>query len=999
MNLETYNTDDLRILFRKLEKENQYLKTLLDKADIPYALNEHFDYDPTESVEYDADQASRINKYEPNLAIANKFFSMFWGRQDVYAKRSKKGAYYPQCENRWKHICPKQQKQRKICEDCELKSWVRLTPQVVLAHLNGYKDDGTDVIGVYPAHSDGTCRFIVFDFDSHEKGSEENDFANTDNEWYDEVEALRLICKDNGIDTLVERSRSGRGAHVWIFFNKPVDVVAARNFGFLLLDKGATSVNLKSFKYYDRMYPSQDVLNSIGNLIALPLQGQAVKKGNSVFVDENWNAYPNQLNHLFATHKLTRGEVESKISRWQLDLAIGGASSDYSKQKYRPKPWKREQNLFSCDVTGSLSITLADGVYVDTLNINPRLQNQIRCMATIDNPIFYKNKRLGYSNYYHFSSIYLGTDENGYIKIPRGLLEKLTEACDKAGINYSIDDQRERGQPIRCSFNGSLKEEQDIAAEVMLNFDNGILSAATAFGKTVVCSYLIAKRKVNTLILVDKVNLLSQWTEELGKFVLCNETLPEYTTKTGRIKKRSSVVGNLSGTKDTLTGIIDVATVGSLFRRGDFHEKINTYGMVILDECHHAAAATCQAILRKVNAKYVYGVSATPIRSDNLDKINFMYLGPIRHKYTALERAVKQGIDHFVIPRFTRVINVSINQDDINSSYKLIAESEIRNQQIIDDVRKCISEQRTPVILTKFKEHAKLFYDSLENDAKNVFIMYGDNTSKENDSIREQLLSTPPSESLILVATGQIIGEGFNLPRLDTLMLAAPVSFEGRLEQYVGRLNRDFEGKNEVIVYDYVDSHLTVFNNMFLKRLRAYKKIGFKVKTDSKTDSLAEKQKTSAIFTSKDYYEIFERDLVEAEYEIVISSPDISHNKVERFINIIKARQESGVRVSVITENPDNRLVGNPVYIMDLIRQLRDAGINVGYTDNINEHYAVIDKALVWHGGMNLLGKADVWDNLIRVKDIGAAAELLEISFSGDKMESIEFYEHKAAPE
>jgi len=523
MNLEVYNIDQLRTLFRRLEKENLYLKTLLKKADIPFPFIEYFNYSPTESVEYDVDQSDRIHTYEPNHEIANRFFSMFWGRQDVHAKRSRKGAYFPQCENRWKHICPKQQGQKQFCEDCESKLWARLTPEIILAHLRGHREDGTDVIGVYPLHSDGTCRFIVFDFDNHEKGSEANDFANTNNEWHDEVEALRLICLKNGIEALVERSRSGCGAHLWILFSKPVDAATARSFGFLLLDKGASSVNLKSFKYYDRMYPSQDVSNSIGNLIALPLQGQAARNGNSVFVDENWNAYPDQLSHLFAIKKLLPEEIEDKINQWQLDVAISGTSSDYAKQKYRQKPWNREQNLYAGDVVGSLSIVLADGIYVDTLNTNPRIQNQIRCMATIDNPVFHKNKRLGYSNYYNFSSIYLGMDVNGYIKIPRGLLEKLLKACNDAGIKYSIDDQRERGIPIRCTFTGSLKDKQDIAAETMLSFDNGILSAATAFGKTVVCSYLIAQRKVSTLILVDKVNLLSQWNEELNGSVDCDE--------------------------------------------------------------------------------------------------------------------------------------------------------------------------------------------------------------------------------------------------------------------------------------------------------------------------------------------------------------------------------------------------------------------------------------------------------------------------------------------
>ena len=978
MNLEVYNSDNLRILYRKLEKENNYLKTLLDKADIPYALYEHFDYDPTESVDFDVDQINRINKYDIDNETANKFFSMFWGRQDVFAKRSKKGAYFPQCENRWKQICPKQQGLKIFCEECEVKSWIRLTPDIIKNHLNGYRDDGTDVIGVYPLHPDNSCRFIVFDFDNHEKGNEETDFVNTNNEWHDEVEALRLICNNNGVDALVERSRSGRGAHLWILFSRPIDASVARNFGFLLLDKGASSVNLKSFKYYDRMYPSQDVSNSIGNLIALPLQGQAVRNGNSVFVDENWNAYPDQLSILFATKKLAPDEIARKINQWQLELTVSSTITDYLKQKLRPKPWNREQILDLGDVVGSLSITLADGIYVDTLNITPRLQNQIRCMATIDNPIFHKNKRLGYSNYYNFSSIYLGMDVNGYIKIPRGLYENLIKACKEADIIYTIEDQRERGVPIRCSFKGSLKDKQDIAAETMLRYDNGILSAATAFGKTVVCSYLISQRKVNTLILVDKVNLLSQWIKELTDFIYCDEDLPEYLTKTGRMKKRTSVYGSLSGSRDTLTGIIDIAMVGSLYSRGKFHEKINSYGMVIMDECHHAASSTCQAILQKVNAKYVYGVSATPIRSVNLDKINFMYLGPIRHKYTALERAADQGINHYIIPRYTRVVTVSTSPNDINTSYKLISESQVRNQQIIEDVCECVKEKRTPVILTKYKDHAKLLYDSLLNQAQHVFIMYGENTPKENDSIKEKLFNVSPTESLILVATGQIIGEGFNFPRLDTLMLAAPVSFAGRLEQYVGRLNRDYEGKKEVIVYDYVDLHISVFNSMFMKRIRTYKKIGFELLSRK----IIDKQTANAIFTSDNYYDVFEQDLIEAETEIVISSPDISHDKIERFVSIMKPRQEKGIKITIITENPDKKPIGNPAYLMDLMHQLRSIGIDIGYTDNVNEHYAVIDKSLVWHGGMNLLGKADVWDNLIRVKDIQAAAEQLEISFS-----------------
>ena len=635
-------------------------------------------------------------------------------------------------------------------------------------------------------------------------------------------------------------------------------------------------------------------------------------------------------------------------------------------------------------------MVLSDGIYVDALNLKPRLQNQIRCMAAMDNPVFYKNKRLGYSTYYQDSAIYLGKDMDGYIRIPRGLLDDLTDRCQTAGIVYDIEDQREKGRPIRVNFQGKLRDHQDVAAESLLAFDHGILSAATAFGKTVVCSYLISQRKVNTLILLESTDLVSQWEEELGKFLKIDEEPPEYQTKTGRIKKRTSVIGTLKVGKDSLTGIVDIAMIGSIYKKGTFHEKINTYGMVIMDECHHGASATAQEVLKKINAKYVYGVSATPIRSDRLERINFMLLGPVRHQYTALERAAKQGIGHYVYPRYTRVIDIesdwsksdrsedskSVRKNDINEAYRLISKSSVRNEMILEDAKDCIKNGRTPVILTKYKEHAKVLYDQLEGIADQVFLLYGDQSPKENEKARMMLREVPAHQSVILVATGQKIGEGFDYPRLDTLLLASPVSFSGRLEQYVGRLNRDYEGKKDVIVYDYIDFHIPVFDRMYLKRLKTYKRIGFSVVSEEDERC----QNPQAIYGAGNYSDIFERDLVEARQEIIISSPSITQDKILRLIKLIKPRQENGVKVTVITTDPDENPYGNAPFIYFMIDQMEKAGVQVKTTARETEHFAVIDPTLVWHGGMNLLGKEDAWDNLIRVKDIKAAAELLEIA-------------------
>lgn len=411
----------------------------------------------------------------------------------------------------------------------------------------------------------------------------------------------------------------------------------------------------------------------------------------------------------------------------------------------------------------------------------------------------------------------------------------IKTSCKQAGIEYEIADRREKGRPIRVSFDGDLKTQQDLAAQHLLTFDYGILSAATAFGKTVVCSYLISERKVNTLILLQSKDLLEQWVDELNKFLIIDEEPPIYKTKSGREKRRKSVIGILHGSKNTLTGIIDVAMVGSMYSRGKFNDLINSYGMVLMDECHHCGSNTSIEVMQKVNARYVYGVTATPKRGDNLEKIIYMLLGPIRHSYTAkeraIERAIEQGIGHYVYPRYTRVINVNESQNDINGAYSLISTNVVRNDMILEDTRACVREGRTPVILTKYKEQAKYLYDNLQKDADYVFILYGDNSDKDNSEVRRRLKEVAGNQSLILVATGQKIGEGFDYPRLDTL-----------------------------------------------------------------------------------------------------------------------------------------------------IQSMRESGIHVIPQEEVIEHFAVIDDEIIWHGGMNLLGKEDVWDNLMRIQSARAAAELLEVA-------------------
>lgn len=436
-------TNDNLTIINDLQKEIQCLKNILDREGISYQKELDQLKNSTNTEPFETNQGSRIVfPNEITKDMANRFFARFWGRTDVYAKRveskkTNKAGYYPQCINFWSDGCGKKWNAGFRCQDCHYQKYKALTIDSIMSHLKG-----NEVIGVYPLHKDNTCRFLVFDFDNHDKDAG-NDFANIDESWKEEVDAMREICQLNGIDPLIERSRSGKGAHIWIFFDKPISAILARNFGNALLDKGAEQVNLKSFKYYDRMIPAQDSMSKggLGNLIALPLQGRALKDGNSAFIDENWNAYSNQWNILWSKPKLSQVFIEEKIKEWH------GNSDD--------KPWDSMSEFEKNEVNGKMHITLSNGIYVDTSNLSVSIQNKIRKLARISNPIYYKNQGMGISTFGMYKYIYLGEDHNsGYIQIPRGCYDALISYNKNAEIQMMIDDKRQQGRSIDVTFKG-----------------------------------------------------------------------------------------------------------------------------------------------------------------------------------------------------------------------------------------------------------------------------------------------------------------------------------------------------------------------------------------------------------------------------------------------------------------------------------------------------------------------------------------------------------------
>ncbi|MCC8151669.1 MAG: DEAD/DEAH box helicase family protein [Lachnospiraceae bacterium] len=845
--------------------------------------------------------------------------------------------------------------------------------------MTGADPNGNDVIAIYPMQENNLCQLLVFDFDNHAKGAEQEDYANVDDSWKEEINALRRICKNLDVDAVVERSRSGNGAHMWIFFREMVPARLARRFGFALLEKGAESVNLKSFKYYDRMIPAQDVLpeGGLGNVIALPLQGLALKKGNTAFVDENWNAYEDQLKVLAGTKRLTRQTLEDYLSLWYSAGNIGEDDGNDS-------PWDKNSEINAGGVKGVVHIVLADRIYIDSSGMSNKVKRQLRRMATFSNKQYFQNQAMDMPNYDESRFIYLRSDEGKYIILPRGLREEILRKFDNAGIRYDIEDKRTNGRKINVSFKGSLRDSQLPAVETMLENETGILHAATAFDKTVVCCDMIARRGVNTLILVDRTNLMNQWLKRLDEFLDIDEELPEYKTKTGQTRKRKSLIGNLQGNHDTLTGIVDVAMIRSLKKKDGFHPLLKEYTQVYFDECHHAASNNAIEVLQEINAKYVYGVTATPKRSDGKEKINEFLLGPIRYRFTAKDRAREQNIDHLVYPRFTKTVKSHHLSGTPygNDAFELIRNNDVRDEQIIRDVADCVKAGRTPVVLTKYVDHAKKLSERLKKYADRLILLTGSNGKKARRVQVDKLNAVEESESLILVGTGSLLGEGFDYPRLDTLFMATPVSGENVVEQYVGRLNRDYDGKENVIVYDYVDSHIPKFNKMYAARLRAYKKIGYEICVSMD----GEKQKANAIYDIETYAETYWRDLEEASEEVIISSPRLNNQKVNRIISVLEKRQESGLTVTIVTWHPDAYMYGRNDVRMELMERLRKAGFEIRLMEDSCEHYAVIDHEIVWYGSMNLLSKEDAEDNLMRVCSKEIAAELLEMTFGAENI-------------
>lgn len=872
---------------------------------------------------------------EQGYKRVSDFLDYFRPNREGFLRRSINGHYYSPCQNNGHlALCFKAKPNyvytgKNPCVKCKNRLAAPLEEGLVYLHLLGKNPKGHEGLAISPLQSDGTTSFVVLEV-------KEDSLAS--------LQALRRTLAKAHFDSIcVHDATKDHVFQLFLFFEGPIETSKAIDLAQMITTKAILEEGLLDFSIFDHIIPTIPAKKpgDLGRLVALPWDGFMTPQGSSLFLDEQLNPYPNQWQVLESSRKLSRAQIDAFLSQctrnqyrqvFKPTLFTQETGYSYAASLFETTPRPNQIPLFPTQ-KGSLSLVLDQDIQIEASALDPALKARLLLMGCYWNPAYFQKSRFATGPRVICQSKQVGQ----FIKLPRGLLEELKMRLEASNIDYTLIDQRQTGTPLNLIFEGTLREEQEDLVQALNQKDCGILEAATGTGKTVMATALIARKKTSTLVLVNSKEILSGWVQTLNRFLRFEN---EEFEKPLSSKAYPGKIGVLQGKTNTLTKRIDVAMVPSLATKEDLEQLVAGYGLVLVDECHHAASSTMEKVLSHIHARFVYGLSATPERNDGFSESVCLQLGPVVSRFDSLQQMASQRFSRTYIPKLTSFVPFEVDADFL----RLCQEAAIhpwRNALIVGDVLEALDQGKTVLVLTRFVDHAKLLAKWIQkaDESAHVLVYAGNENPKEKQENAKKLKALANQSHVVLVGTISSIGEGFDFPALDTLMLALPMRSQISISQAIGRIHRQTQTKTNVQVFDYLDAH-PMFQSMFEARQSEYQNQGYKA-----LDAPSTTPYTPFSLQKLDHRQF--RQAISQEFQrshsiIALATRRLEEGDMAFLMHVLGQLDLKTLRVDLFLEEAS-----------DLQQEeLAARGIYVHLHERIIERFVIFDKALVYYGSL-----------------------------------------------